>query len=223
MNMKIKSALLVGATGLVGNEVLDFLLNQPGYDKVKVFTRRSLGRNHAKLEEIIVDFDELHQYKEHFKVDSLFCCLGTTIRKAGSQNAFRKVDYHYPLEIAKLAKEGGVQNVLIITAMGADPNSKIFYNRVKGELEKQLKKLNLPSLQLFRPSLLLGDREEFRFGEKIGILLSPLFSLFLVGPLQKYKPIHARVVAKAMFISSLKQSHGNQVYSSDQIYKVGEK
>jgi uncharacterized protein YbjT (DUF2867 family) len=215
--MGSRTALLVGATGLVGNELMELLLNQPGYDLVKVFTRRSLRKNHPKLEEIVVDFDQLYQYKQHFNVDAVYCCLGTTIKKAGSQDAFRKVDYQYPIELAKLAKEADVENFLIITAMGADSNSKIFYNRVKGEVEKHLQRLQLPSLHIFRPSLLLGDRNEFRLGEKIGIILSPIFSWLLVGPLKKYKPIQAKNVAIAMLLIGQKQNRGIHIYSSHQI------
>lgn len=212
-----KSALLAGASGLVGSELLKYILDRPVYEKVKVFVRKAMNIEHPKLEQIVVDYDHLDQYQEHFRVDDVFCCLGTTIKKAGSQAAFQKVDFEYPLALAKLAKQGGAQKFLIITALGSDANSKVFYNRVKGEVEEAIKKIGLPSLQIFQPSLLLGNRQEFRFGEKVAIVLSPLFSLLLAGPMKKYKPIQAKDVAFAMYLTAQKPSWGNHTYESDQI------
>lgn len=215
-----KSALLVGATGLVGNELLNFLLNHPGYETVKVFTRKRMSVDHPKLDQIIVEFDNLEQYKGYLNVDDVFCCLGTTIKKAGSQEAFKKVDLEYPFVLAKLARECGVEKFLVITAMGADRNSKVFYNRVKGELEVELKRVGFPALHIFRPSLLLGDRNEFRLGEKIAIILSPLLSFIMVGSLSPYKPIKALDVANAMYLSGLNQKTGQFIHKSDQIQSM---
>jgi uncharacterized protein YbjT (DUF2867 family) len=219
---KKKSALLVGATGLVGGELLTILLEQNRYEIVKVFTRKPLKVNHPKLKQIIVDFDNLHQYKEHFNVNDVYCCLGTTIKKAGSQAAFRKVDYEYPIGLVKLAEECTVEKFLIITAMGADRSSKVFYNRVKGEVEGKLRNSAIRTLHIFRPSLLLGEREEFRFGEKLAIILSPILSLAMVGSLRKYKPIQARNVAKAMFLSGQTQRTGLFIYSSNEIQDISD-
>jgi len=214
-----KTALLAGATGLVGNELLQYILQRPAYTKVKVLVRRPLQIEHPKLEQIVVDFDHLEQYQEHFRVDDVYCCLGTTIKKAGSQETFKKVDYEYPLALAKLAKQGGAQKFLIITALGSDANSNIFYNRVKGEVEEAIKQIGLPSLHIFQPSLLLGDRQEFRFGEKIGVVLSPLISPLMVGSMKKYRPIQAKDVAFAMYLTAQKSLTGTFVYKSDQIQK----
>lgn len=215
-----KSALLVGATGLVGGELLALLLDHNGYDKVKVFTRKTLKTNHPKLEQIIVDFDNLQPNKEHFNVSDVYCCLGTTIKKAGSQSAFRKVDYEYPVVLAKLAVESNVERFLIITAMGADKLSKVFYNRVKGEVEEVLRNSGIATLHIFRPSLLLGERQEFRLGEKLAIILSPFLSLAMVGGLRKYKPIQAKNVARAMFIAGQTQNTGIFIYPSDEIQEI---
>jgi uncharacterized protein YbjT (DUF2867 family) len=219
---KKKSALLVGATGLVGGELLTILLEQDRYETVKVFTRKPLRVNHPKLKQIIVDFDNLYQYKEHLNVNEVYCCLGTTIKKAGSQAAFRKVDYEYPIDLVKIAEECKVEKFLIITAMGADKFSKVFYNRVKGEVEGELRNSSIRTLHIFRPSLLLGQREEFRFGEKLAIVLSPIFSLATVGSLRKYKPIQARNVAKAMFLSGQTQKTGLFIYSSNEIQDISD-
>lgn len=219
---KKKSVLLVGATGLVGGELLAFLLEQNKYEKVKIFTRKTLKTNHPKLEQIIVDFDNLHQYKEHFNVSDVYCCLGTTIKKAGSESAFRKVDYDYPIELAKLSEECAVERFLIITAMGADKSSKVFYNRVKGEVEEELRNSGIGTLHIFRPSLLIGEREEFRLGEKLAIILSPILSLAMVGGLRKYKPIQAKDVARAMFLTGQTKVSGTFVYPSDDIQEIND-
>jgi uncharacterized protein YbjT (DUF2867 family) len=221
MNDK-KSALLVGATGLVGYELLTILLQQPEYETVKVFTRKKIEINHPRLEQIIVDFDNLSRQKEHFKVNDVYCCLGTTIKKAGTQEAFRKVDFEYPVDIANLARENGVEKFLIISAMGADKHSKVFYNRVKGEVEEEIKKVGFTALHIFRPSLLLGKRKEFRLGEKIAIVVSPILSVAMVGSLKKYKPIQAKDVAFAMYRAGQNKAHGNFMYLSDQIQSISD-
>jgi uncharacterized protein YbjT (DUF2867 family) len=215
-----KTALLIGATGLVGNELLNYLLNSEVYEKVKIFTRKRINIEHSKLEQIKVDFENLGQYRDLLNVNDVYCCLGTTIKKAGTQEAFMRVDYEFSLEIAKLARDKSVEKFLIITAMGAEKNSKIFYNRVKGEIEEQLKMIKFPSLIIFRPSLLLGDRKEFRFGEKIAMVLSPLFSFALVGSLRKYRPIHAKDVALSMYLSAQKKMAGNHTILSDEILNI---
>jgi uncharacterized protein YbjT (DUF2867 family) len=215
-----KIALVAGATGLVGNELLRYLLDHPAYNQVRVLTRKHLNITHPKLEEITVDFDQLHQYREFFSVNEVYCCLGTTIKKAGSQEVFKKVDYDYPLSLAQLAKEKQVEKFLIITAMGAERRSKIFYNRVKGEVETALQQLGLHSLHIFRPSLLLGERKEFRFGEKAVIVMSPLLSIALIGRLRKYKPIRANTVARAMGLIGQRDTKGTYIYSSDEIEEI---
>lgn len=221
--MKKKKALLVGASGLVGNELLHILLEGPEYDKVTIFTRKLINIEHPKLHQQIVDFDNLPNYKNQFQVHDVYCCLGTTIKKAGSQDAFRRVDFEYPLTLAKLSKEMGIDRFLIITAMGSSSSSNIFYNRVKGEVEDAIKEVGLPSLHIFRPSLLLGHRQEFRLGEKFASLLSPLYSLLMVGPMAKYKPIQARDVALAMYRKGQATGSGEFIYSSDQIHDISSK
>jgi uncharacterized protein YbjT (DUF2867 family) len=212
-----KSALIAGSTGLVGSELLQYILDRTAYEKVKLFVRRPLTIKHPKLEQIVVDFDHLDQYKENFQVDDVYCCLGTTIKKAKTKEAFQKVDQAYPLELARLSAESGVQKFLIISSMGADPKSSIFYSRVKGQVEAELQRLNLTSLHIFRPSLLLGERQEFRLGEKVAEVLAPIYSFALVGAMRKYKPIQAKDVAFAMYLTAQKPLTGTFIYESDQI------
>ncbi|MFD1030022.1 oxidoreductase [Metaplanococcus flavidus] len=218
--MSEKSALIAGATGLTGNELVKILLDHHAYTKIRIFVRRPLDIEHPKLEQVKVDFNRLDDYKEYFEVDDVFCCLGTTIKKAGSKNAFRKVDYEFSTMLAGLAKSAGVKKFLVISAMGADSRSNIFYNRVKGQTEDHLKKLDLPALHIFRPSLLLGDRKEFRLGEKAASLIAPAFSPLLRGDMKKYKPIQAKQVAQAMCAAAQTDSDGVQVYTSDQIAEM---
>lgn len=222
MPVKHRTALLAGASGLVGSELLQLLLHSPMYEKVKVLVRTPLQVEHAKLEQIIVNYDQLETYGQHFQVDDLYCCLGTTIKRAGSQAAFRKVDYEYPVKLAQLAKQHGVQQYLIITAMGANANSSIFYSRVKGEVEAELQRIGIASVHIFRPSLLLGKRAEFRLGEQIASWLSPLFGFFLVGSLRKYRSIQAGTVAKGMLVAGIEQLPGTHTYDSAEIERISQ-
>lgn len=210
-----KTALIVGATGLVGNLLLTKLLHSPYYSKVTILTRKSLEIKNTKLTEIIYDFEKPNP--SVIAADHIFCCLGTTIKKAGSKPAFERVDLEYPVETAKAARKNGASSFLIVTAMGADPNSSIFYNKVKGEVEKQLKELNYPILHILRPSLLLGDRDEKRLGEKIGASLFKLINPLMIGKLRKYKSIAGNKVANAMFSFAKKPENGIFIHESDEL------
>lgn len=215
--MDNKTAVLAGASGLVGGELLELLLASPVYGKVVVPVRKMLPVRHPKLSQHVLDFKYLGGFQGGYPCDEVFCCLGTTIKKAGSQEAFRQVDQAYPLELARQALAKGTGRFLIVTAMGADPKSSIFYNRVKGELEASLASLGFGSLEIFRPSLLLGDRQETRPGERIGAAIAPLLRPFLMGPLRKYRPIRAGVVAQAMFNAAQSQAQGVRIHASDRI------
>lgn len=217
-----KSALIAGATGLVGTELLHVLLESPRYEEVKILVRKPIDVVHPKLKQITADFDQLENYQSYFDVDDVFCCLGTTIKKAGSQKAFRRVDYDYPVTIAELARTAGAKKFLVISAMGADAKSNVFYSRVKGQTEEALKRMEFPALHIFRPSLLLGKRDEFRLGEKAASLLAPAFSPILRGGMKKYKPIEAADVAKAMCKAAKSEEQGVFVHSSDKIAELAE-
>jgi uncharacterized protein YbjT (DUF2867 family) len=219
--MAEKVALLLGATGLVGSELLQLLLDGTDYHKVVVLARRYLPLKHPKLDWRVVDFDRLDDAAGAFAgVDDLFCCLGTTIKKAGSQAAFRRVDLEYPLAAARLAREAGVRQYLIVTAMGAARSSRFFYNRVKGEVEAELQALGLPGLHIFRPSLLLGSRREFRPGEQVAAVLGQVLSPLLLGPLRPYRPISGRTVALAMYAVARRGRTGTYIYPSDHIADI---
>ena len=202
-----RTALLLGATGLVGRELLRLLLDDARVERLTVIARRPTGNTHPKLDERILDLSEMQQHPDAFAAEAIFCTLGTTIRKAGSQEAFRVVDYDYPLMAARLGKQQGARHYLLVSALGANASSRIFYNRVKGEVERDLLALNYPRTTIARPSLLLGDREEFRLGERVFERLG-----WLMPP--AYKPVHARDVAAALVDASHAQESGVQVLES---------
>ncbi len=212
-----KTALILGATGLIGNLLAHRLVDSPIYSSVKVFVRKSLSWQHPRLQEVQFDFDYPNGLLT--QADDIFCCLGTTMKKAGSKEAFQKVDYQYPIDIARLSLANGSQQFAIVTSMGADTESSFFYNRVKGEVERDLAALNFPTLLIFRPSLLLGNRAssgENRLGERIAEGAMRLFSPLIPA---KYKAVEAAKVADAMLTTTQQGLTGKHVFESDALQK----
>ncbi len=216
-----KSALLAGASGLVGSELLQLLLNSREYCRITAIVRRPLGITHNKLHQVVVDFDRLDSYRQEFAVEDVFCCLGTTIKQARSQEAFKHVDVDYPLEIARLALGSQAKKFLIVSSMGANAKSLVFYSRMKGVMEEELKQLGFPALHIFRPSLLMGERREPRFGENVAAHIAKAIPILFSGPLKKYRPIEAKQVATAMYAAAQSTNNGTFTYSSDQIWSMG--
>ncbi|MCA1557790.1 MAG: oxidoreductase [Acidobacteria bacterium] len=218
-----RTAILLGATGLVGGHCLDLLLEDAGYDRVLSLGRRTKGREHPKLEEHIVDFERLDDYAQLFRADDLFCCLGTTIKKAGSQAAFRQVDFTYVRDSARVGLENGTSQVLLVSALGANSHSRVFYNRTKGEVEEAVAKFPFHGVQVFRPSLLLGERTEYRAGERVAEKAMKVFSFLLAGPFRKYRPVQASTVAEAMVKVALQRPSGVNIFESDRTVEVAGK
>ncbi|KQL46139.1 hypothetical protein AN963_14220 [Brevibacillus choshinensis] len=216
----MKRAVLFGASGLVGNTLLHLLLAEEVYSDIIAFGRSALAIDHPRLHFRTIDFHHLEECQEWLSGSDVFCCLGTTMKKAGSREAFREVDYTYPLEIARLSSLAGARQFLIITAMGADSHSSFFYNRVKGDLENALQQLRLPALHIFRPSLLLGNRQEYRRGEAFGARISPLLTHLMIGPFRVFRPVQANDVAAAMIHVSRQEIDGNHIYPSDEISRL---
>lgn len=210
----MKSALIIGATGLVGHHLLECLLLSDEYEKVVTVTRRSLELTHEKLEQHVIILDELEQYEDIFAVDTVFCTLGTTMKKAKTKEQFVKVDFEYPLQAAKLAKEKRVNQFFIVTAMGSNQHSPFFYSQVKGNVEAAIRELSLPTLYIIRPSLLLGDRKEARLGEDIGQKVTKMIPNLFKGPLERFKPNEGSSVASAMLNLSLKNEEGTHIIES---------
>ncbi len=216
--MTTRRALIVGATGLIGGFCLQALLNDPIYSQVTAIVRKPILTTHRKLKTVITNFSNFEKELSGIQTDDVFCCLGTTIKNAGSQEAFKQVDFSLVVRVAELMRRQGAEQFLVISSMGADPKSKVFYSRVKGEMEKELQELDYPCLRIIRPSLLLGKREEFRLGERVGVLLAPLLKLLMVGSLKKYRPVEAKSVGDFMVkIANEEPISGVHVYESDMI------
>lgn len=215
-----KTAIIVGASGLIGKFCLSYLLMDKNYSKVIAISRTSLNIKDSKLENIVCDFSQLAQYKDKLIADDVFCCLGTTIAVAGSQENFKKVDLDYPLELARITKQMGAKKFLVVSAMGANKNSSIFYNRVKGELEESLKNIGFESLHIFQPSLLTGFRKEYRMGERFAQTTMKIFRPLMFGPFKKYLPIEGMVVAHGMHLQAQDHKQGVFVYESNEIQEM---
>lgn len=223
-----RPALVAGATGLVGRHLVSLLAADPGVPWIGLPVRRpidpvALGTSSgqaSKLRPVVVDFERLDVHAEIFRVSQVFVCLGTTLKQAGSREAFRRVDLEYALEVARRGLEGGAADLLVVTALGADERSRFFYSRVKGELENAVSALPYRSVALFRPSLLLGEREAPRPAERVAQAVAPLLSPLLPGPLARYRPVHAREVAAAMFAVARSPTPGVRIVESDEILRL---
>jgi uncharacterized protein YbjT (DUF2867 family) len=204
-----RSALLVGATGLIGSILLQRLLNVSAYRSVTVWARRPLALHGRGLRTATFDFEDLRFHK--VEADDVFCCIGTTMKHARTREVFRHVDHDYPVELARAAARGGAKRLLVVSSLGADPNSRVFYNRVKGEMEVAVAAAGVPATIFFRPTLLRGQRDEFRLGERVGLVVADL-----LGPIMgKYRPIDADVVATAMIKAALKDLPSCVIESDD--------
>ncbi len=212
-----RTALVAGASGLVGGHLLRLLLADGAYTRVVTLARRELAVRHAKLGQRVVDFGTLDTFSNFPRTDDVFCCLGTTIKAAGSREAFRRVDHDYVLGLARAGLRAGARQFMLVSALGADPASRIFYSRVKGETEAAMRQLPYEGIQVFRPSFLMGDRAEVRLAERLGIPLARALAPLLVGPLRRYRPIHAADVARAMVQIAKEAPRGPDVFEYDGI------
>jgi len=209
----MRTAIVAGSTGLIGSQLTGLLLEGDDYEKVIVLSRKPIDIKHPKLDNLVVNFDRLAEYGDALTGDDIYCCLGTTIKVAGSKEVFYKVDHDYPVALATVTKSFGAKQYLIVTALGSDKNSSIFYNRVKGEVEEDLKKVGFESLHILQPSMLMGPRKEKRQGEEIGQSVMQVLG-FLIP--KKYKAIESLKVARAMLaLARLKKQGIHTHHSAD--------
>lgn len=215
----MKTALIAGATGLVGTELLKLLMASGDYETVYSVSRNPVNFISDNLKEYLIDFNDLGKLNLPSLPHHVFCTLGTTIKKAKTKENFRKVDYDYVVNLASMAKSWGSEKFLVVSSLGANAKSSIFYSRVKGEMENAIRELNLPHSFIFRPSLLMGNRTEHRSGEKTTIMVYKVLDPLFIGKLKKYKGIRIEKVANAMIQTALKNEQKFQILESDEIQK----
>lgn len=212
-----KTAIVFGATGAIGQRLLPLLVASDAWAKTVVVTRRPLDMGSEKVSEVICDAETIEDHAHALVGDTVFCCLGTTQKIAGSKAQFRAVDHDYILKCAQITRRQGARHFLVVSAMGADARSLNFYSRVKGETERDLKAVGFERLDILRPSLLIGERTEHRPMEALGGIVMGMASPFMVGPFAPYRPIKIEQVARAMRDIALKESAGATVYLSDEL------
>lgn len=217
-----RKAILVGASGSIGRSLLQDLLNDVHYTEVLVLVRKKLTIQHPKLNQLVIDFDQLSAYAAEIKGNAVFCCLGTTKSQTPDQQQYRQIDYQYPLDIARIALTNGAESYHLVSAMGADETSSFFYNRTKGEVERDLKAIPFKSIHIYRPSLLDGERSQKRFGESMMNKLMHIINPLLVGKWRKYRSIKVGAVAKVMVAQSLNDQKGIFTHPSDQIQALSD-
>ena len=218
--METRTAVVFGATGLIGSSLIEELCISDSYNLIKIFIReKSIHSGKEKIQEFIIDFNKLPDYSELITGNDLFICLGTTIKKAGSVTRMEEIDKDLPVRISSIASVNGASRLAVVSSLGADRGSSNYYLRIKGEMETEILALNYDTIAIVRPSILLGERKEKRPGEEIGKALIKIFGVFLSGKFLKYRGIEGRDVAKAM-IRILKEESGKQIYESDRLQKI---
>ena len=215
----MKTALLFGSSGLIGGHLLNQLIQNNNYSKIKIFVRSEPEINDPKVEIIKIDFNNLENHNEDIKGDDCFFCIGTTKQNSPDKNEYQRVELEIPKEIAQIAKSNLVNSFIFVSALYANSKSSGNYVRFKGLVEEELRRLNFTKLALMRPSFLMGDRKEKRVGEKIGIFVFKLLSPLLLGPLKKMRPIHSETVAKAM-VAVVQSDTQQNIFESNEISKI---
>ncbi|WP_158974797.1 NAD(P)H-binding protein [Cellulophaga sp. L1A9] len=221
MKRKDKTAIILGATGLTGGLLLDRLLHDERYEKIKLFSRSSVKISNPKIEEHLIDLLKLEEHKANFTADEVFCCIGTTKKKTPDNEIYKKIDYGIPVAAAKVAKSNGVNTFIVISALGASAKSTVFYNKVKGEMEDAVLEQKFPKVFILQPSLIGGERLEKRTGEWIFKKVMKVVDLVLVGSLKKYRTIAPETIAEAM-IWLANNEYAQTKIESDKIKALGQ-
>ncbi len=215
----MKTAIIFGASGLIGSHLLNQLIGNNKYSKIKLFVRSTIDRNDPKIEIIQTDFNNLTNHRDDIRGDDCFYCIGTTKKNSPNKDEYKRVELEIPKQIAQIAKSNLVNSFVFVSSGYADPKSSGDYLKFKGEVEEELKRLDFPKLGIMRPSFLLGDRKENRVGEKMGIFIFKLLSPIFIGPLKKMKPIHSENVAYAM-LKICESDHQQVVFESNEIAQL---
>lgn len=210
-------AVIAGASGLIGSKLLNILLHESYYDEVLILVRKELPVSHKKLVQLVIDFDRLEDHAAAITGHAVFCCLGSTVKKTPALTIYRKIDHDYPLTLAQLGRQNGVEQYHLVSSIGANSRSSNFYTRMKGETEADIEKVRMKCLHIYRPSFLVGTRNESRPRESFFVGLMKLIDPLLVGSLRKYRSIPAETVARAMFNESIKKQEGVFIHASDKI------
>jgi len=217
----VAKAVIVGASGLVGNHLLNILLQSAAYKEVAVLVRKELPVQHPKLKQVVIDFEQLLAFGKDINGHALFCCLGSTRKKTPDMAVYQKIDRDYPLQLAQIALKNGIAQYHLVSALGANASASNFYRKMKGEVEADVQQVGLSCLHIYRPSLLTGDRsEKNRTAEKFASALFKLINPLLVGSLKKYRSIPAVTVAQAMYKQSLIKKEGVFIHLSDEIKEI---
>lgn len=193
-----KTAIIIGATGLTGGLLLEQLLSDKRYQTIKLFSRSSCGIVNSKIEEHLIDVFDLESYEDVFDANDVFCCIGTTKAKTPNEEEYLKIDYGIPVTLANLCAKKYIDTLVVISALGADKKSNIFYNRTKGRMEEAVLKTNIKNTYILQPSLISGKRNETRIGEQFAKKLMSVFDVFLVGSMKKYRSIHPNTIVNTM-------------------------
>jgi len=214
-----KTAIILGATGLTGGFLLEQLIADKNYSKIKLFSRSSADEKSEKVEEFLVDLLELENQKEAFKADVVFCCIGTTAAKTKDKKKYKAIDYGIPVTAAKLSKENNIETFVVLSSIGADAKSNTFYTKVKGEMENAVLKQNISNTFILRPSMIGGKRDEFRLREKIGKVFMKILKPLFFGGLKKYRIIHPKTIANCMQILA-NQKAEKSIFISNEIEEI---
>ena len=215
----MKTALIFGSSGLIGSCLLDLIINDNNYNKIRLFVRSESVNTSSKIEIIKTDFNNLENHKDSIAGDVCFFCIGTTRKKTPDKNEYINIEYNLPIEVAKIAKSNSVNNFIYVSSIGANTNASGLYLKNKGQTEEELKKLNFSKLSIMRPSILLGNRKENRVGEKIGIFVMKTLSPLFLGKMKKYKPIKVENVAKTM-LHVVRNDYQKTIFESDEIIEI---
>lgn len=218
--MRNKHAIVIGANGLVGSELTKMLIEEEQYHKITLISRRELDIEHEKVESLVIDYRTLHKYWDYFKCDDMFYCLGTTMNKVRKKSDFFKIEHDYCVNIAKISQHNKVKQFIVVSSKGANSNSFMFYPKVKGQIEEALEKVGFESLHIFRPSVLMGKRTEFRFLESISKGFLSVFNFAMIGFLKNIKGMPVNTLAKAMIIAAKENKKGIHIHTNRMIHEL---